>query len=279
MSNTSFDKKLLLLRVSDFGGTTNTTSTAGSNETDLTTGGSVTAYGGWETDMLMITTTVGMFNGVHTNTTNLRPAISLHLVLVVRSTRLQQRFVDTTATRYDTHTGTVERGDHLFDTGGKFDTGDVGIFVMSDHGGVTSRSTSQLSTVTGFLFHVADDRSFRHNAHREDVADLKGGFLSTVDELSRVHTFRSDEEFLAQFELVGVTERDDSKWGTSTRIVNNVLDHSLDVSITFSIVQRSQLGGSLPSFLVSSKHASCSLTLSSDHSSHYCCCCCCCCLA
>merc|ERR1719427_601238 len=196
MSNTSFDKKLLLFRISDFGGTTDTTSTTGSNKTDLSTGGGVTAYGGWETDMLMISTTVGMFNGIHTNSTNLGPAVSFHFVLVVRSTGLQQRFVDTTATRNNTHTGTVEGGDDFLDTGGEFHTSHIGVFVMSDDGGVTSRSTSQLSTVTGLLFDVADDRSFRHNADREDVTDLKGCFLSTVDELTRVHAFGRDEQFL-----------------------------------------------------------------------------------
>merc|ERR1719427_997876 len=145
MSNTSFNKKLLLLRISDLGSTTDTTDTAGSDETDLSTGGGVTAYGGWETDMLMISTTVGMFNGIHTNSTYLRPAISLHLVLVVRSTRLQQRFVDTTSTRNDTHTGTVERGDDFLDTGGKFHTRHICVFIMCDDSCVTSRSTSQLS--------------------------------------------------------------------------------------------------------------------------------------
>merc|ERR1712168_1442694 len=110
---------------------------------------------------------------------------------------------------------------------------------MSDDGCVTTRSTSQLSTVTGFLFHIADDCPFRHNAHREDVSDLKGGFLSTVDELSRVHTFSGDEEFLAKFELVRVTERNNSKRSTSARIMDDIFDHSFNVTISLSIIQRS----------------------------------------
>merc|ERR1712183_400636 len=186
-----------------------------------------------------------MFDGIHTNSTNLRPAISLHLVLVVRSTRLQQRFVDTTATSNDTDTGTVERGDDLFDTGGEFHSSHIGVFIMSDDSCVTSRSTSQLSTVTGFLFHVADDCTFRHDAHWENVSDLQSCFLSTVDELSRVHTFSRNEQFFAKFELVRVTECDDSKGSTSTRVMNNIFDHSFNVTISFSIIQRSQLGSSL----------------------------------
>merc|ERR1712168_1481974 len=101
---------------------------------------------------------------------------------------------------------------------------------MSDDGCVTTRSTSQLSTVTGFLFHVADDCPFRHDAHRENVSDLKGGFLSTVDELSRVHAFGSNEKFLPQLELVWITEGDDSEGSTSSRIVDDILDHTLHIS-------------------------------------------------
>merc|ERR1712119_195818 len=121
--------------------------------------------------MLMISTTVGMFNGIHTHSPNLGPAVSFHFVLVVRTTGLQQRFVDTTSTRNDTHTGTVERGDDFLDTRGELDTSHICIFVMSDDGCVTTRSTSQLSTVTGFLFDVADDCSFRHDANWEDASD------------------------------------------------------------------------------------------------------------
>merc|ERR1712241_1403416 len=162
-----------------------------------------------------------MFHGVHTDTAYLGPAVPLHLVLVVRTTGLQQRFVDTTTTGNDTDTGTVERGNHFLDTGGKFDASHICVFVMSDDGCVTSRSTSQLSTVSRFLFHVADDCPFRHCAHWENVSDLQSCFLSTVDELSRVHTFSRNEQFLAKFELVRITEGDDSERGTSTRVVND----------------------------------------------------------
>merc|ERR1711894_860127 len=98
-----------------------------------------------------------MFDGVHTHASHLGPAIPFHLIFVVGTTGLQQRFVDTTATGNDTHTGTVERGDDFLNTGWKLNTGHVGVLVMSDHGCVTSRCTSQLSAVTRFLFDIADD--------------------------------------------------------------------------------------------------------------------------
>lgn len=55
------------------------TSAAGGNETDLATSGHVTSNGRRLTDMLMVTTTVGMFNGIHGHTTDLRPAVALDL--------------------------------------------------------------------------------------------------------------------------------------------------------------------------------------------------------
>ena len=47
------------------------TGPAGGDETDLLTGGGSSADGGSLTDMLVVTSSVGMLDGVHSNTTNL----------------------------------------------------------------------------------------------------------------------------------------------------------------------------------------------------------------
>ena len=57
----------------------------------------------------MVTTTEGMLDGVHGNTTDLWPAVSLDLVLVVSATGLQQWLVDTSTTGNDTN-GTTAAG-------------------------------------------------------------------------------------------------------------------------------------------------------------------------
>lgn len=49
------------------------TSTSGGNETSLLTLGGVSRDGRGLTDMLVVTTTVGMVHGVHGNTTSLGP--------------------------------------------------------------------------------------------------------------------------------------------------------------------------------------------------------------
>ena len=51
--------------------TTETTGAAGSNKTDLLSGGSVAGHGGGVTNVLVVTTTVGMLHRVHGHTTHL----------------------------------------------------------------------------------------------------------------------------------------------------------------------------------------------------------------
>ena len=69
-------------------GTAEQTSPAGGNETSLLTRGSLTADGRGLTDMLVVTTTVGVIHGVHGNTTSLGPGVALDGELVLGATIL-----------------------------------------------------------------------------------------------------------------------------------------------------------------------------------------------
>ena len=64
----------LLLVGLDLGGTLEATSAAGGDETDLLAGGAVATHGRGVTNVLMVTTTMGMLHRVHGHTTNLRAA-------------------------------------------------------------------------------------------------------------------------------------------------------------------------------------------------------------
>ena len=66
------------------------------------TRGLVAADGGGVTDVLVVTTTVGMLNGVLGNTTDLGPAVALDGVLVVGTASLEEGLVDTSTTGDDT---------------------------------------------------------------------------------------------------------------------------------------------------------------------------------
>lgn len=119
--NTNMINRLIITLLGDHFTSTNPTSSSGCNETDLNnnklvrvkyndciynfylssgTGSSFNC--GCFTNMLMITTTVRMLNGIHSNTTNLRPAVTLGLVFVVRTSSLQHRLVNTSSTGHQT---------------------------------------------------------------------------------------------------------------------------------------------------------------------------------
>jgi hypothetical protein len=61
--------------------------------------------------------------------------------------------------------------------------------------------------------------------------------------------------------VVGVTELDLGKGGTATRVVDNLLDNSANVTMLFGIVIRAKLDGALASTRVRSEDGGLSLTL------------------
>uniref|UniRef100_T1E302 Putative secreted protein n=1 Tax=Psorophora albipes TaxID=869069 RepID=T1E302_9DIPT len=209
-----------------------------------------------------------MFNGVHGNTTHLRPAVTLGLVLVVRTASLQDRLVDTTATSDDSNHSTVVRGQDLLGARRQLDTGTLGVRVVSDHGSVVTRGTGQLATVTGLLLQVAHDGTFGHQTDWQNVSDLQLGALSAVHELAGVHTFGGNEELLAQLELVAVTEVDDRQRGTTTWIMDDLLDDSLQVTVTFGIVEGAQFWLSLSLLGVGSEDGPGTFTLCTNDAPH-----------
>merc|ERR1719438_682573 len=110
--------------------TTETTSTTGSDKTDLATSGCISSDSRSFTNMLMVTTTMRMLNGVHGNTTDFRPAVSLGLVLVVGTSSLQHGLVNTTTTSYDADHGPVSGRNDLLGARWKLDTALLSVWVV-----------------------------------------------------------------------------------------------------------------------------------------------------
>jgi hypothetical protein len=54
---------------------------------------------------------------------------------------------------------------------------------VADDGHVVARGTAERTTVTGLVFDVGKDGTFRYGVEREDVADGESGVLASVDEL------------------------------------------------------------------------------------------------
>lgn len=217
----------------------------------------------------MITTTMGMFDWVHGNTTHLGPRVSLGLVLVVSATGLQDGLVNTSTTSDDADHGSVRGLDHFLGARGKLDTGFSGVGVVGDNGGVVARGASQLAAIANLLFQVADNGTFGHGSNWKHIADLQVSLSTGVNKLASVHAFYGDEQLLAKLVLVWVSEDDDSQWGTTAGVVDDFLDDSLDVSIALGEVDGSELGCSLAVLVVALEDRSSTFTLSSDDSSHF----------
>ena len=88
--------------------------------------------------MLLVTTTMGMVDGVHSNTSNLGPSVSLGLVLPVSSTSLEEGLIGSLSTGDDTNHTSAGAEDSLSDSGGESNSGLLTILgVTDDDGGGT----------------------------------------------------------------------------------------------------------------------------------------------
>ena len=143
-----------------FDGTAQKTSPAGGDETDFLTRNSLSGDGGCLSDMLMITTTVRMVHGIHSNTTSTGPAgissdarvsssktgeerkekkdalVALCLELVIRSSGFQQWLVDSSTTSDNPNRSSSITRDRLLRTTRQSDTSLVLLGGMSDDGSV-----------------------------------------------------------------------------------------------------------------------------------------------
>mmetsp|Transcript_25358 Transcript_25358/g.58395 ORF Transcript_25358/g.58395 Transcript_25358/m.58395 type:complete len:227 (-) Transcript_25358:15-695(-) len=218
--------------------------------------------------MLMVTTTVGMLDGVHRHTADLRPRLALHAELVVRATGLEHGLLRATTTTDDADHSAALAGDGLAGARGKLDTGLALIDDVRDDGAVVAGGLSDLATVTDLLLQVAHNGTLGHGLKGQHVANGQLRLLAAVKELSGIHALSSGEELLLHTVLVRVTEVDNGEGGTTTRIVDDVLDDALDVTSALSKVQRTELGGTLTAMGVGLEDAPGTLSLSSNHPTH-----------
>merc|ERR1719166_799083 len=221
----------LVVFVSVLLSTTNPTGPPGGDETDLATSRRSSLDSGGLANVLMVTATVGMLDGVHGHTTDLGPAVPLDLVLVVGLAGLEDGLVDTAAAGHDADGGAVGRGDDALGARGHLDPGPLGLRVVGDHDGVVAGGAGDAAAVPGLLLEVGDDGTLGHLSNGHDISYGKLGLLSAVDELSGVDALGGDEQLLPGLIPVGVPEVDDGQGGAPTGIVDDVLHHTLDVAV------------------------------------------------
>jgi len=252
---------LLLLVGGDLLGATETTGAASGNETDLGTVGGIAADCRRMTNVLVVSSSVGMLDGVHSHTTHTRPLVTLHAVLVVGAAGLHDRLLGTASAGNDSDHTTAAVGDHLAGARGELDAGLALLGEVGDDGGVVARGLGELGPVAGALLNIAHDGTLGHGAEGQHVADIELGLLATVDKLASVHALSTDEELLAHLEPVGITELHNSKGSTTAGVVDDLLDYSLDVSGTLGEVESAELSGTLAVLVVRLEDTPAALTL------------------
>merc|ERR1712147_403850 len=186
----------------DLSGTSDKTSSSGGNKSDLMTTRCVSSNGRRMTNMLMVTTTVRMLNGVHGNTSDSRPMRSLGLHLEVHSVGFKERFVGSLTTSSDTN-----------------------------HSCRGAGSSGKRSSVSELGLTVGDNGTLRHEFDGKNISNREGSLNSSIDKLTGEHSFNSDEVLDSLLVSVRISESDLGEWGTTAGVVDDVLDNTFKVSI------------------------------------------------
>jgi len=153
----------------DISTTSNSTGSSGGNETDLSTGRSISTDSRWDTHVLLVTTTEGMVNGIHGNSSDLGPSLSESSHLVVNSTSLKDRLINSFSGSNKSNHSSSLTGKGLSGTGRKLDSSLAQIIrVTNDDGGSTGAS-GELTLVARLVFDVTDGSTFGDLVDGEDV--------------------------------------------------------------------------------------------------------------
>lgn len=142
---------------------------------------------------------------------------------MIRTTSLQDWFVDTTTPSNDADHGAIQRRQNLLCARWKLDTGLLCVWIVSDDCTIVTAGTCELATISGLLLNVAHNRTFGHVAEWENISNGELSLLAAVDELAGVHALDGDEEFLAELVAVWIAEMDDGEWSATAWIVDDFL--------------------------------------------------------
>jgi len=224
----------------DLSTTSDETSSSSGNKTNLLTSGNISSHSGWVTNMLMVTTTVRMLDWVHGDTSNSWPVLSLSLHLVPNSVGLEEWLVSSLTTGGNTDHSSAGSDNSLSGSGWESDSGLLEVIGVTNDdsrgtGGSGERSSVSLLTLT-----VGYDGTLWHGADWENVSNGKGGFLTSVDKLTGVHSLDGNEILNSLLVSVCISEDNLCKWGSSTCVVNDISNNTLDVSLSLDVIEGSE---------------------------------------
>jgi hypothetical protein len=116
---------------------------------------------------------------------------------------------------------------------------------VSDNDSKGSTSSGKGTAVSQLGLDIADNGTFRDNVQRKNVSNGQGSLLAAVNELASVHTLGAYQQLVVSLVSVGVSELDLGNRSSTTRIVNDILDDTANVSVLFGIVECTKLHGTL----------------------------------
>lgn len=183
---------------------------------------------------------------------------------------LEQRLVDTSSSSDQANRGASVRLERNLVARGQTDTGNLVVNIVTNDGGIVTRRLGQLAAVTNLALHVADNGSFGHLSDGQGVADIEARGDSAVHVLSGVQAFGGNEPFLVLALFVLVAKLNASQRRSSTGVVLDALDDTLDESVALRVIVLAELGSTQAGALDGLKDASGSLTLMTSGATHFC---------
>jgi len=209
-----------------------------------------------------------MLDWVHSYTSNSWPILLLGVGLVVGSVGLKEWLVSSLTTSANSNHTSAGGLDGLSHTRWESDTGLLTVLGVTDDDGGGTGGSGKNSTVSLLGLNIGDDGTLWHGVDWEDVANGKGSFGTSIDELAGVHALDCDEKLSVLLVFVLVSENNLCERCASTWVVHNILHDSLDVSSTLGEVQGSEAGWSYSLRGVGLEDSGSSMSLRSNYSSH-----------
>ena len=148
----------------------------GGNKSGLLTARGVSPGGRGVTNVLMVTTTVGMLDGVHGDTSNSGPVSLLGVRSVVGAVGAEHGLVSSLAAGDDANHSSAASEDGLTDTRGQSDTRLLAILRVADHDSGSAGGTGESATVTELGLNIGDNGALGHLVDGENVADSERSY-------------------------------------------------------------------------------------------------------
>lgn len=182
--------------------------------------------------MLVVTSSVGMVDGVHADTGNAGESFALSFVFVEKGSAFHDGLLVPASSGDDADGGSAAAVDGLPGTGRESDSGLVSLLGVADDGGVGAGASGVGSLVANSGFDVADGGSLGDLTDGEDVSGGDGGLATSEDVLSGVGALSCQEVFGLFLVLIGILEVHLDKGTSTSWIVEHSSDNTSHVALS-----------------------------------------------